>query len=107
MATMTDPALAQDELRALSVRSNWPGVIRLAARHVLAAKEREAAIVLAADLDWVLVRPGRIVKGARSGRVRGSLDGPPRPKVTDGDVADFMLRAAINEEWIHRAPFVG
>lgn len=32
--TTSDRVLAQDELRALSVRSNWPGAIRLAA-HVL------------------------------------------------------------------------
>lgn len=32
--TTTDRVLAQDELRALSVRSNWPGIIRLSV-HVL------------------------------------------------------------------------
>lgn len=46
--TTTDRVLAQDELRALSVRSNWPGIVRLAIH---------AALLVAAGW-WVAVAEG-------------------------------------------------
>jgi len=49
--TTTDRVLAQDELRALSVRSNWPGIIRLAIH---------AALLVAAGW-WVAVAEGWVV----------------------------------------------
>jgi putative NADH-flavin reductase len=82
-------------------------VMKLVARHVLASKAREAQIITDSELDWVLVRPGRIVAGERTGDVRVGTAGPPRTKVTRGDVADFMLRAATGDAWVRQAPMIG
>ncbi len=49
--TTTDRVLAQDELRALSVRSNWPGIIRLAIH----------AVLLVAAGWWVAMAQGWVV----------------------------------------------
>ena len=56
---MANPVLAQDDVRALSVRSNWPGVIRLAVHVVLLGL---AGWWVAAAEGWV-VWPAMLVLG--------------------------------------------
>jgi putative NADH-flavin reductase len=83
------------------------GVMKLVAAHMLASKQREAEVICATDLDWVIVRPPRIVPGPPTGKVRVSLDDAPATSVSRGDVADFMLRAAREATWVRKAPFIG
>lgn len=83
------------------------GLMKVVAKHFLAAKQAEAEVITRTNLDWVLVRPGRIVAGASTGRVAGSLAAPPRNSVSAGDVADFMLRATTDDAWVRKAPMIG
>ena len=79
----------------------------LVAKHVAMAKEREAEIVRASNLQWVLVRPPRIVSGPATGKYRVFPDRVPSPKISQGDVADLMLKCAAEPDWIQRAPIPG
>ncbi len=82
-------------------------IMKLVAGHVLETKQREAAVITAhPDLEWVLVRPPRIVDGPPTGRAEASLDRPRGMKVSAGDVAAFMLRCAREDDYVRRAPFI-
>lgn len=82
-------------------------LLRLMAKHVALAKEREYEIITATDLEWVLVRPPRIVPGSATGTYRVLPDRVPSPKISQGDVADFMLECVAGDEWVRRAPIPG
>ena len=77
------------------------------AKHVALAKEREAAIVRASDLEWTLVRPPRIVPGDATATYRVFPDRVPSPRISQGDVADLMLKCASGSQWVRQAPIPG
>ena len=83
------------------------GILKLVAKHVSEAKEREYELITASDLDWVLVRPPRIVPGPATGNYRVLLDRVPSSKISQGDVADLMLKAASTDQWVKKAPIPG
>lgn len=83
-------------------------LVPLVLRHVMDDKERQEALVRQSGLDWVLVRPGGLTNGPRTGRyhaglaaeVRGSL------RVSRADVAHFMLEQLESDAWLRKAPCV-
>jgi uncharacterized protein YbjT (DUF2867 family) len=92
------------EHKPLSGRiTSW--LVRLMARNVVEAKQREYEVISASDTDWTVVRPPRIVEGPASGRVQigERLHGM---QITQGDVAEAMLQLARGTEFLHRAPYV-
>ena len=82
-------------------------LLRRLAAHIATAKEREYEIVSATDLDWTLVRPPRIVPGPATGRYRVFAGRVPSPRISQGDVAHFMLRCVGSHEWVRKAPILG
>lgn len=83
-------------------------LVRQFARHIYRAKVRELELLRAyPTLDWVAVRPPAVVPGPRTGRYKVSLHRPPGPRVSAGDVADFMLKQVATGEYIQKAPFIG
>lgn len=82
-------------------------LLKRLSKHVAEAKEREYAVIVATDLDWVLVRPPRIVEGPATGDYRVFGDRVPSPKISQGDVAHLMLRCAADDEWVRKAPIPG
>ncbi len=82
-------------------------LLLLVAKHVALAKQREAEVIVASELDWVLVRPPRILPGSATGKYRVFPDRVPSPKISQGDVADLMLKCATDSEWVRRAPVPG
>ena len=83
------------------------GMLKLFARYVSEANEREYEIIKASGLDWVLVRPPRIVEGPATGDYRVLADRVPGSKISRGDVADLMLKCASGDEWVGRGPIPG
>lgn len=74
-------------------------------RHVVEAKRREYAAFKDSGLDWTLVRPPRVVKGAPTGRyVAGDV--LVGRTVTQGDLAEFMLRETHEAKHVRAAPFI-
>lgn len=82
-------------------------VVRLLARHVVAAKQREFELIRRSGLDWVAVRPPRVTDGPLTGRYRtGDVALGPRSRISNRDVADFMLRQLTDDSYLRQAPFV-
>lgn len=80
-------------------------LVRLMARNVVEAKQREFDIVGRSGLDWTMVRPPRVVEGGPTGRVEigEKLHGF---RVTRGDLAEAMVRLAAGQDWLRQAPYV-
>lgn len=106
IASLAGAAVAFEGDRGGLVHGLVSGILRRAARHVLAAKEAEVAVLRASALDWVVLRPPRIVDGAPTGRWVADLHAPPATSIPRGDVADALLTAAVEDRWIRQAPFV-
>ena len=71
-------------------------------------KDRQEELVRASELDWVLVRPPLLTKGAREGRYRVGLDIPIKlfSFVSRADVAAFMLKQVTDDTYLHQAPTI-
>lgn len=83
-------------------------VVRLFVRNVVAAKQRELEIVQASGLDWIAVRPPRVVEGPPTGRWEAGtvLRLGPRSRITQGDVGAFLVSQLTDDRWIRQAPYV-
>ena len=81
-------------------------VVRLFARHVVAAKERELELVRGSGLDWTAVRPVRVQPGPASGRFRVSLERPAGMRCSSGDIAAFIVKTLEERAHVREAPFI-
>lgn len=60
-------------------------------------------------LDWTIVRPGAFTDGERTGAYRHGFpatDTSIELKISRADVADFMLKQATDDTYLHRTPGV-
>ncbi len=71
-------------------------------------KDRQEAIVRESGLDWVIVRPGFLTNGSRTGeyRVLTELNGVKAGKISRADVADFILREAAEMKYRGQTPLL-
>ncbi|HEX3775758.1 MAG TPA: SDR family oxidoreductase [Polyangiaceae bacterium] len=69
--------------------------------------ERQEALVMASDLDWVIARPTRLTNGAAEHRYKKEVDGPVPNSISRADVADFMVEAATSDNWLKKAVALG
>jgi len=82
-------------------------VARRLARPVLAAKQREFDLIRRSAVDWVAIRPPRVIDGPLTGSYRtGTIALGPRSVISNRDVADFMLRQLSDETYLRQAPFI-
>lgn len=80
-------------------------IVRLFVPHVVRAKQRELEIIIESDLDWIAPRPPRVIEGERTGDYRvGSGAGGLR--ITQSDLADFMVQALTDDTYLRQAPLV-
>jgi len=85
-------------LRALLGRVVMPDIIR--------TKDREVAVIASSDLDWTIIRPPRIGKGAPTGKVRATDQDLAGSTVDVEDLTDFILAQLQGREWVRRAPTI-
>lgn len=79
--------------------------VRVAARHVVAAKQREFDVFSATDLDWTALRPAIVGDGAPRGyRLSTSLT--PAARTTRADVGRALVDQVDDLAFVHAAPFV-
>lgn len=71
-------------------------------------KDRQEAIVRESGLDWVIVRPGFLTNGPRTGKYRAltELKGVKAGKISRADVADFILREAAEMKYQGQTPLL-
>jgi uncharacterized protein YbjT (DUF2867 family) len=76
---------------------------------MLPDKEAQEEAVRASDLDWVLVRPPRFVKGKPRGSIRVIGEGERRRvgRVVRADLARFLVDCATDETYLGQAVAVG
>lgn len=76
-------------------------------RKTMKEKEMQEALVRASGLDWTIVRPGGLTNGPRTGVYRFGVDaGLKAGQVARADVADFILRELMRNEFVRMAPAI-
>lgn len=81
-------------------------VVRRIGGAYAADKAEEARIVAASDLQWTLVRPGRLTDGAATGRVKSAAHTPRGWRITRADLAAFITGELAEGQYLQAAPFV-
>lgn len=72
-----------------------------------ADKDRQERIIRS-TLGWIIVRPGFLSNGPRTGRYRAltDLQGIHGGRISRADVADFMLLQARSPQFIGQTPLL-
>ena len=78
---------------------------RVLARQPANDKEKEVALLLASDADWVLLRAPELVDGPAGQRL-SSLLKPPGSKISRVDLATFLLEQLTDARHLRRGPWV-
>lgn len=82
------------------------GVMKLMARHVLEDAQSHADKVRASDLDYVIVRPPRLIDGPKADWKAGYMKLGPGDSISRATLADFMLEQVTDDTWVGQAPMV-
>lgn len=71
-------------------------------------KDREEAIIKASNAEWMIVRPGMLTNGVRTGqyRVLTDMNGVTAGKISRADVADFILSQLAKPTCFKQTPLV-
>jgi len=77
-------------------------------RTIYEDKDRQEKIVRESELDWVIVRPGFLTNGPRTGKYRALVDlkNVKAGKISRADVADFILREATEMKYKGQTPLL-
>lgn len=77
-------------------------------RKVWPDKERGEQMMLDAGLDYVNVRPGRLLNAPARGGVRAGLEpNGMKSELTREDLARFMVDQLTSDTWLRQSPLVG
>jgi putative NADH-flavin reductase len=71
-------------------------------------KDRAESIVKASNVEWLIVRPGFLTNGLRTGKYRviENLSGVTAGKISRADVADFILKQLASPTCFGKTPLV-
>ncbi len=70
-------------------------------------KERQEQLVRDSGLDWIIVRPGGLTDGPKTGAYKAGADGSVKAgQISRADVADFVLKQLTDTTYLHQAPAV-
>lgn len=83
-------------------------IVPLVLRRIYADKNRQENIIRRKLSRWIIVRPGFLTNGPRTGqyRVLTHLQGVRAGKISRSDVADFMLSQARSPQFIGQTPLL-
>jgi putative NADH-flavin reductase len=75
---------------------------------IYADKDRQESIIKASDVKWLIVRPGFLTNGPRTGKYRAieNLSGATSGKISRNDVADFMLKQLTTPTYFGKTPLL-
>lgn len=77
-------------------------------RRMYSDKDRQERIIMRSLAHWIIVRPGFLTNGPRTGRYRAltNLRGIHGGRISRADVADFMLSQAKSPQFICQTPLL-
>lgn len=80
----------------------------LVLRRIYADKDRQEGVIRRRISRWIIVRPGFLTDGPRTGRYRAltDLDGVHGGRISRADVADFMLSQAKAPRFLGQTPML-
>jgi putative NADH-flavin reductase len=70
-------------------------------------RELQEEYIKNSALDWIIVRPGGLTNGPRTGNYRHGFsidDTTVQVKISRADVADFMLKQIADDTYLHKTP---
>ena len=75
---------------------------------IYADKDREEALIKASGADWLIVRPGFLTHGPRTGKYRAitQIAGVTAGKISRADVADFILNQLESPSLFKQTPLL-
>lgn len=73
---------------------------------MMADKKMELAILARSDVEWTLVRLPFVVEGSAAGNIKESLTDMPGIKITNTDIADFIINQISDKKYIRKTPFI-
>ena len=75
---------------------------------IYADKNRQESIIKASNVEWLIVRPGFLTNGSRTGKYRAieNLSGVTAGKISRRDVADFMLKQQTTPTYFGKTPLL-
>ncbi len=77
-------------------------------RHVYADKNRAEPLLLSSGLDFVNVRPGRLLDAPARGGVKATMNAKEiKPEMTREDLAEFMVGQLSSDTWVKKSPIIG
>ncbi|OJU74154.1 MAG: hypothetical protein BGO09_06670 [Bacteroidetes bacterium 47-18] len=74
-------------------------------KHIYSDMQKwEAMLENSRDIDWMVIRPGRLTNGKEKGNYRVQLNHCPKggSKISRSDVADFVVKQIGSDTYIHR-----
>ncbi|MFT4412830.1 NAD(P)-dependent oxidoreductase [Fredinandcohnia humi] len=70
-------------------------------------KKREWKILSSnKDIEWTLIRLPFVVEGSEIGNIKENLTDMPGTKITNQDIATFIIDQIDNPKYVHKAPFI-
>ena len=75
---------------------------------IYADKDRQESIIKVSNVEWLIVRPGSLTNGPRTGKYRAieNLSGVTAGKISRLDVADFKLKQLTTPTYFRKAPLL-
>lgn len=76
-------------------------------RSVFADHARQEDYIKGSNLDWIIVRPGNLIDGARTGVFQHGFPATDRTitvSISRADVADFMLQQLTDDTYLRKTP---
>lgn len=67
-------------------------------------KELQESLIRQSRVDWIIVRPARLINGSRRGRYRAAEQLRPGlfGSISRADVAEFMLKQLTDDTWLRK-----
>ncbi|MBB4826310.1 putative NADH-flavin reductase [Sporosarcina luteola] len=69
-------------------------------------KQLEHDFLQQSDLDWTLIRLPFVVEGPEKGHIRENLRDMPGNKITNGDIARFLIEQINVKTYYRQTPFI-
>ena len=74
---------------------------------VMEDKEGQETAVKASNLDWIIIRPGGLTDGPRTGSYKAGTDKSIRAgQVSRADVAEFVLKQLTDDTYLRQTPAI-